>query len=90
MKKEAELTGTEIVSKTAEEYTMPTMRSFNDTMTEARELWNKIVAANGDDGKAKMHDIITHVFGRDVQLSKVPEEQQELVELVIDDFKKLI
>lgn len=90
MKKEAELTGTEIVSKTAEEYTMPTMRSFNDTMTEARELWNKIVAANGDDGKAKMHDIITHVFGRDVQLSKVSEEQQELVELVIDDFKKLI
>lgn len=89
MQKEAELTGTQLVEKDNEEL-FGSIRPFNETMTEARELWNKIVAANGDDGKAKMHEIITHVFGRDVQLSRVPEEQQELVELVIDDFKKLI
>ena len=73
------------------ELPMPSnVRSFNETMNEARELWNKIVAARGDEGKNKMHEIITNVFGHDVQLSKVTEDQQDFVELVIDDFKKLI
>lgn len=71
---------------------MPTyqVRAFTETMTEARELWQKVINTKGEPGKAAMKEAIIKVFGQDIQLSKATEDQQDLVELVIEDFKKIL
>ena len=37
-----------------------------------------------------MKSAIHNVFGQDIQLSKATEEQQDLVELVIEEFKRIV
>ena len=89
MEKEANLTGTEVVNGTGtlqNTYSRP----FADTMTEARELWTKIIEKHGDNGKESMKAAIHSIFNRDIQLSKATEDQQDLVELVIEEFKRIM
>lgn len=90
MKKEAEMTGTSLDNRSVSELLATTTRPFSDVMNEARGLWKQIIDAKGDEGREAMREAIQRVFKRDVQLSKVTEDQQELVELVIDDFKKIL
>ena len=90
MEMEANLTGTSLISEKDVDYTFTTGRSFAETMTEAKTLWNQIIQTQGDAGRDKISKIIFNVFHHDMQLSKATEEQQELVELVIDDFKKIV
>lgn len=90
MKKEAEMTGTSLDNRSVSEVLATTTRPFSDVMNEARSLWKQIIDAKGDEGRETMREAIQRVFKRDVQLSKVTEDQQELVELVIDDFKKIL
>ena len=66
------------------------VRPFSETMAEARDLWQGIINSRGDAGKEQMKEVIRRVFGQDVQLSKATEEQQDLVELVIDEFKTIL
>lgn len=90
MEKEATETGTAIAD-TASSYGLQSdERSFSDVMNEAKELWNKIITKYGDEGRNKIGESITKVFGRDVQLSKATPEQKDLVLLVIDDFKEIL
>ena len=67
-----------------------TTRPFGETMNEARELWQKIIEVKGDAGKEEMKNAIRRIFGQDVQLSKATEDQQDLVELVIEEFKTIL
>lgn len=89
MEKEAALTGT-MVLEGAGTLQADFGRPFEETMSEARELWQKIIEVKGDSGKEMMRASIYNIFKRDIQLSKTTEDQQELVELVIDDFKKIL
>ena len=59
-------------------------------MTEAKTLWNKILATYPEDGREKIRTIVVNVFSHDMQLSKATPEQQDMVELVIEDLKKLL
>lgn len=91
MEKEATLTGTGFVSEAelnanAGGFTRP----FEETMAEAKDLWNKIIKAKGDEGREAIKNVIVQVFGHDMQLSRAVPEQQELVELVVDDLKKIL
>ena len=90
MEKEAELTGTGFVSEQELNYGAGPKRSFDETMTEAKDLWNKIIKAKGDEGREGIKQAITQVFGHDMQLSRATPEQQDMVELVIDDLRKLL
>lgn len=91
MEKEAELTGTGFVSEAELAYNVGLpKRSFEETMSEAKDLWNKVIKAHGDEGRDKLRQAIVNVFGRDFQLSKAEPEQQDMVELVIEDLKKLL
>lgn len=90
MEKEAELTGTGFVSEKDLNYGAGPKRSFDETMTEAKDLWNKIIKAKGDEGREGIKQAITQVFGHDMQLSRATPEQQDMVELVIEDLKKLL
>lgn len=77
--------GAQVTDKT--EFPSYQARPFADTMEEARTLWSAIIEKKGDAGKEQMKKIILDVFKQDVQLSKATPEQQELVELVIEEFK---
>jgi hypothetical protein len=43
-----------------------------------------------EDGREKLRNVVVSVFSHDMQLSKATPEQQDMVELVIDDLKKLV
>lgn len=91
MTKEAEMTGTELDTRSATEIlSAGTTRPFSDVMAEARKLWTEIINQKGDEGKAMMKSAIKKVFNQDIQLSRATEEQQDLVELVIEDFKEIL
>ena len=90
MEKEASQTGTGFVSEAELNYGGVPTRTFDETMTEAKDLWNKIIKAKGDEGREAIKAVISQVFGHDMQLSRATPEQQELVELVVEDLKKLI
>lgn len=68
----------------------PTSRPFAETMEEARTLWEQIVTKNGDAGKEKIRQSVITVFGHEIQLSRATEDQQDLVELVLDDMRKMV
>lgn len=86
--KQVNMDGAQVTDKTI----LPTyeVRPFADTMAEARNLWSTIIEKHGDSGKESMKSAIHNVFGQDIQLSKATEEQQDLVELVIEEFKRIV
>lgn len=91
MEKEAELTGTGFVSESELNYNVGIpKRSFEETMTEAKDLWNKIIKAKGEEGREAIKAAISQVFGHDMQLSRATPEQQDMVELVIEDLRKVL
>lgn len=91
MEKEAELTGTDFVSEEELNKNKPIeKRSFDETMTEAKDLWNKIIKTKGEEGREAIKLVISNVFGHDMQLSRATPEQQELVEMVVEDLKKIL
>lgn len=91
MEKEAELTGTGFVSEEELNKNKPIeKRSFDETMTEAKDLWNKIIKTKGEEGREAIKLVISNVFGHDMQLSRATPEQQELVEMVVEDLKKIL
>lgn len=91
MKKEAEMTGTELDNRSATEVLNAGItRPFSDVMNEARALWTKIIDTKGEEGREAIRVATKKVFGQDIQLSRATEEQQNLVELVIEEFKEIL
>lgn len=86
----AEATHTEMTDKTvqAEE-----KRSFADVMAEAKDFWVKYLQVPTEEEKeqriAILQNVIQKVFGKPIKLSSVVPSQQELVELVLEEFKAL-
>lgn len=77
-----------IVDK-SEETEVIKSRPFEETVNEAKELWIKLVV-NGDPANA---DVIMNkmqeIFGTQMRLSEIPEEKQDLFELLIEEMKNL-
>lgn len=91
MEKEANLTGTGFVTEEELASNIPTAsRSFDETMTEAKELWNQIIKKHGESGRERIREAIVAVFKHDFKLSNAVPEQQEMVELVVEDLRKLV
>lgn len=69
-------------------------KSFEDTMAEAKNLWMSYInAVDTDEEKEQrliaLQDIVRKIFGKPIKLSTVAPSQQELLELVISEFKNL-
>lgn len=70
-------------------------RPFQETMSEARELWSNFITNAKDEDEKDQHlrimkDIIKRVFGNeDFKLSGAVMSQQDLVELFIAEMKNL-
>ena len=90
MEKEASLTGTGFISESELNYGGVPSRTFDETMAEAKSLWNKIIQSKGDEGRESIKSVISGVFGHDMQLSRATPEQQELVEMVVEELRKIL
>lgn len=64
-------------------------RPFAEAMAQASTLWTQLIAKN-EQNLSHMKQIIKNHFGEVVILSQTKESQQELLELVINDFKELL
>lgn len=93
VKKIAETTHSELQDVSAT--VMRNQKTFEDTLAEARNLWTHYLdGATSEEEKDQrllvMQDIIKKIFGKPVKLSAVAPSQQELLELVISEFKQLM
>lgn len=60
---------------------------YNALMGEARELWGKIVG-NDTDKAAQVRALTKEIFGKEMQISKVTENQVELLNDLVDRLRK--
>lgn len=83
MEKEASLTGTRLI--TEDELPMPQMGpTFDELLEQARIQWNRVLKVKGsEEGRAILRKIVVETFGSDIQLSKTPPEQADLLEQAI-------
>lgn len=63
-------------------------RSFEEVQDEGRVLWTKLVEANPANAQRVMK-IVENIFGHQMKLSEIQEEQKDLFELVIAEMKTL-
>lgn len=65
-------------------------RPFGEALAEAKELWTQLTSNNNEANTLIIQGSITRIFGQKLKLSQVTENQLELLELVIDDMKKMV
>ena len=63
-------------------------RPFEETVAEARELWERIVSADENKSEAIMEKV-ENLFGTPLRLSEIPESQQDLFELLIEEMRAM-
>lgn len=63
-------------------------RSFEEVQDEGRILWTRLVEANPANAQRVMK-IVENIFGRQMKLSEIQEDQKDLFELVIAEMKTL-
>lgn len=78
-----------------DETILTTKRDFQEVIEEARNFWvTYLDSASSDEEKEQklyvMQDIVQKVFGKPIKLSAVVPSQQELLELVLNEFHNLI
>jgi hypothetical protein len=71
-----------------------TKRPFTEVMDEAKAIWVQYLEGAATDEEKDyrlnvLNEIILKNFGRQIKLSQALPSQQDLVELVLDDFKAL-
>lgn len=65
-------------------------RSFEEVLEEAKQIFSKLLEQDKENNAVAMNSIILKVFGKQIKLSEATPEQQELIEVVIDEWKTLI
>lgn len=77
-----------------QEMTKVEKRPFTEVIDEARSFWTNYLSQAKDEEDKEyrvnvLNEIITKNFGKPIKLSQALPSQQDLVELVLDDFKAL-
>lgn len=65
-------------------------RNFEEVINEAKEVFVKLLERDKEKYAALTNEILIKVFGKPTKLSKTTAEQQELVEIVLDEWKALL
>lgn len=91
IEKQKELDGAIVVDTI--ENTIEAKRPFQDVMTEVKDFWMNYLNVENEEEKENrlniLQDIVKKVFGKPIKLSSVVPSQQDLVELVLSEFKSL-
>lgn len=67
-----------------------TDRTFEEVMKEAQDTFKKLLEQDKEKNASAMNTIILKVFGKPIKLSETTPDQQELVEVVLDEWKTLL
>lgn len=65
-------------------------RTFEEVMKEAQDTFKKLLEQDKEKNASAMNTIILKVFGKPIKLSETTPDQQELVEVVLDEWKALL
>lgn len=65
-------------------------RPFEEVINEAKEVFQKLIAKDRDKYAVEMNNIILKIFDKPIKISEATPAQQELVELVIEEWKNLL
>ena len=65
-------------------------RTFEEVIAEAKDVFTKLLDKDKEQNAAKMNAIILKVFGKPIKLSETTPDQQELIEVVLDEWKTLL
>lgn len=65
-------------------------RTFEEVMKEAQDTFKKLLEQDKEKNASAMNAIILKVFGKPIKLSETTPDQQELVEVVLDEWKALL
>lgn len=63
-------------------------RPFEETVAEAYELWTNYVGESEEKAN-RVYLLVDELFGSRMKLSEIPEEKQDLFEILIDEMKNL-
>lgn len=63
-------------------------RPFEETVAEAYELWTNYVGES-EEKADRVYLLVDELFGSRMKLSEIPEEKQDLFEILIDEMKNL-
>lgn len=98
MKKEAEETGTSVITSSEQNYEFQSEQvPFEDLMADAKQTWIALVekAKSKDEESAavfvnEMNNIVKKAFGRDFKLSQATSSQRDMVEVALVELKELL
>lgn len=65
-------------------------REFNEVINEAKEVFMTLLNQDKEKNAALTNEILLKVFGKPMKLSEATPDQQELVEIVLDEWKALL
>lgn len=65
-------------------------RKFEDVIAEAKEVFTKLMEQNKEENAVLTNNILLKTFGKPTKLSETTPDQQELVEVVLDEWKALL
>ena len=65
-------------------------RTLEEVMADAKDVFTKLLDKDKEQNAAKMNAIILKVFGKPIKLSETTPDQQELIEVVLDEWKTLL
>jgi hypothetical protein len=90
IEKSQKLDGIHLTDEEVSNFAKEEKRPFDQTMAEAAERWQQILKIDPEVMGPKLSLIVETYFGQPIKLSTATEKQQDLVEMVILDMKKLI
>lgn len=65
-------------------------KTFEEVMTEAKQVFTQLLEKDKEKNAPLMNNIIQKVFGKPIKLSETTPDQQELIEVVLDEWKALL
>lgn len=64
-------------------------REYSEAIAEARELWLKLTANDNEEMVRKILKIVSKYLGKEMKLSEIPAQQQDILEVIISEMKEL-
>lgn len=85
IEKQAVLDGAKVTEKD-ETQQIIIKRPFEETVAEAKVLWERLV---NEDKTHLIMEKVENLFGQPIRLSEIPESQQDIFELLIEEMRSL-
>ena len=89
IEKQAEMNNTNLSDKNENTF-FKANRTFDQVIEEAKDIFQRLMTKDKEKYAVEMNNIISRIFGKPIRISEATPEQQELVEMVIEEWKALL